>query len=107
MEIQIESRDERRIVHLRGKVTYEHCAELQARLDEMLDKDIREVVIDFKEVPFLDSSGIGEILRLYKLMRERHGELVLLNPNQKLRTLFTMYRFDRFMKIREETAPAT
>jgi len=38
-------------------------------------------------------------------MRERGGELVLVNPNQKLRTLFTMYRFDKFMKIRDEVAP--
>jgi anti-anti-sigma factor len=102
MDIQVESQGERRIVHLKGKVTYEHCPELQARLDRVLAEGVRYVVIDFKEVPFLDSSGIGEILRLFKLMRERQGELVLVNPNQKLRTLFTMYRFDKFMKIREE-----
>ena len=106
MEIQVESQGERRIVHLQGKVTYEHCPELQAQLDRVLAEGVRYVVIDFKEVPFLDSSGIGEILRLFKLMRERQGELVLVNPNQKLRTLFTMYRFDKFMKIREEGEPA-
>jgi anti-anti-sigma factor len=106
MDIQVESQGERRVVHLKGKVTYEHCPELQARLDRVLAEGVRDVVIDFKEVPFLDSSGIGEILRLFKLMRERQGELVLVNPNQKLRTLFTMYRFDKFMKIRGEGEPA-
>lgn len=102
MDIQVESAGDRRIVHLRGKVTYEHCPELQAHLDRVVEEGVREVRIDFREVPFLDSSGIGEILRLYKLVRDRHAELVLVNPNQKLRTLFTMYRFDKFMKIQEE-----
>ena len=39
-------------------------------------------------------------------MRERSGEVILVGPNKKLRTLFTMYRFDRFMKIREEAEAA-
>jgi len=102
MEIQVESQGGRSIVRLKGKVTYEHCPELQRRLDRVLEEGTREVIIDFREVPFLDSSGIGEILRVFKLIREREGELILVNPNQKLRALFTMYRFDKFMKIRDE-----
>ncbi len=101
MDIQVESQGERRIVHIAGKVTYEHCAGLQSRLDQVLAEGARDIVLDFKDVPFIDSSGIGEILRLYKLVRDRQGELALANPNQKLRMLFSMYRFDRFMKIRE------
>ncbi len=101
MDIQIESRGDRRIVRISGKVTFEHCPLLQSRLDSVLEEAVGEVIIDFAGVPFLDSSGIGEILRLYKLVRERHGEIVLINPNSKLRNLFAMYRFERFMKIRD------
>jgi anti-anti-sigma factor len=101
MDIQVESRGDRRIVHIRNKITFEHCPLLQSRLDTVLEEGVREVVIDFRDVPFMDSSGIGEILRLYKLVRDRQGELVLVNPNQKLHNLFTMYRFEKFMKIRD------
>jgi len=75
---------------------------LQSRLEPILEQGVREVVVDFKEVPFIDSSGIGEILRLFKLLRERNGELVLINPNRKLQDLFRMYRFEKFMRIRGE-----
>jgi anti-anti-sigma factor len=102
MEIQVESRGERRIVRIKDKITFEHCPQLQSSLDPVLEAGVREVVIDFKDVPFMDSSGIGEVLRLFRLMRDRHGELVLINPNRKLRNLFTMYRFEKFMRIREE-----
>jgi len=101
MDIQVESRGNRRIVHIKNKITFEHCPLLQSRLDTVLEEGVREVVIDFRDVPFMDSSGIGEILRLYKLVRDRQGELVLVNPNQKLHNLFTMYRFEKFMKIRD------
>jgi anti-anti-sigma factor len=101
MDIQVESRGDRRIVRIRDKITFEHSLLLQSRFDDMLEGGVREVVIDFRDVPFMDSSGVGEILRLYKLVREANGEVTLINPNQKLRNLFAMYRFEKFMKIRD------
>jgi anti-anti-sigma factor len=105
MDIQVESRGTRRIVRIQDKITFEHCPVLQSRLDQVLEGDVREVVIDFRDVPFMDSSGIGEILRIFKILRDREGELALINPNEKLRNLFTMYRFANFMQIREEVEP--
>ncbi len=104
MNIQVESHGDHRIVHIRGKVTFEYCPELQHHLDSVLAESVRRVTIDFKEVPFIDSSGVGEVLRLFKRIRESNGELVLANPNRKLRALFSMYRFDQFMKISEEAS---
>ncbi len=105
MEIQVESSGNRRIVHIKGKITFEYCPVLQSRLDSVVDEGVREIVIDFKEVPFIDSSGVGEVLRLFKRMKESSGEVILINPNQKLRDLFSMYRFDQFMKIRQDADP--
>jgi anti-anti-sigma factor len=102
MDIQVESLGDRRIVHIKGKITFEYCPVLQSRLDSIMDEGVREVVIDFRDVPFIDSSGVGEVLRLFKRMKDTSGEVVLVNPNQKLRDLFSMYRFDTFMKIRQE-----
>jgi anti-sigma B factor antagonist len=102
MDIQVESNGDCRIVHIRGKVTFEYCPVLQNRLDSVVGEGVRQVVIDFKEVPFIDSSGVGEVLRLFKRMKDRNGEVVLANPNQKLRELFSMYRFEQFMKISQD-----
>ena len=105
MDIQVESAGDVRIVYVKGKVTFEYCPAFQSRLDSILDEGVRQVVIDFREVPFIDSSGIGEVLRLFKKMKDSNGEVVLANPNQKLRDLFSMYRFNQFMKITEDADP--
>jgi stage II sporulation protein AA (anti-sigma F factor antagonist) len=103
MDIQVESKGIRQIVRIQGKITFERCPEFQRHLDGVLaEKEVREVVIDFKNVPFIDSSGVGEVLRMFKRMREMDGEVILMNPNQKLQELFLMYRFDRFMRICRE-----
>lgn len=105
MDIQVESTGDVRIVHVKGKVTFEYCPAFQKHLDSILDEGVRRIVIDFKEVPFIDSSGIGEVLRLFKKMKDSNGEIVLANPNRKLRDLFSMYRFNQFMKITEDADP--
>ena len=102
MDIQVESLGNRRIVHIKGKITFEYCPVLQSRLDSAVDEGVREVVIDFREVPFIDSSGVGDVLRLFKRMKDRNGDVILANPNRKLNDLFSMYRFDQFMKIYRE-----
>ncbi len=107
MDIQVESCEDRRIVRIKGNITFENCPILQTRMDSVLDGKVRELVIDFREVPFIDSSGIGEVLRLFRRMSDSGGELLLMNPNQKLRDLFLMYRFDTFMKIHQDPEPET
>jgi anti-anti-sigma factor len=99
MDIQIESNGDRRIIRIKGKVTFEHYKFFHSQVEPALDEGVREVVIDFKDVPFIDSSGVGEIVRIVRVMKDRQGELTLINPNSKLRDLFSMYRFDKYMKI--------
>jgi anti-sigma B factor antagonist len=105
MDIQVETFEDYRIIHLKGKITFEYCPALQKYLDSVLTEGIHRIIIDFKEVPYIDSSGVGEVLRLYKRMKDSGGEVILQNPNQKIRNLFIMYRFDQFMNIPERSDP--
>jgi anti-anti-sigma factor len=91
MDIQVESQGSSRIVRIKGKITFESCPELQRCLDSISTEGVREVRIDFKEVPFIDSSGVGEVLRLFKRLKDSGGDVLLVNPNKKLRDLFLMY----------------
>jgi anti-sigma B factor antagonist len=105
MDIQVETFENCRIVHLKGKVTFEHCPVLQRHLDSVFKENRHCIIIDFKQVPFIDSSGVGEILRLFKQMKDAGGDVILRNPNRKIRDLFTMYRFNQFMEILEQSDP--
>jgi len=104
MDIQVESNGKRRVVRIKDKITLDCCPQFESSLESVLQAEVNEIVLDFAEVPFIDSSGIGEILRLFKKMRDRDGELILINPNRKLQDLFKMYRFEKFMTIRAKVA---
>jgi anti-sigma B factor antagonist len=106
MDIQVESHGASQIVRINGKLTSECSMELQRGFDAVLSgQGVRKVIVDLKEVPLIDSSGVGEIIRLFKQVRRVDGKVVLMNPNKKLRDLFLMYRFDRFMEVCDEKDP--
>ena len=46
------------------------------RADELVQaKDVREIVFDFSETEFCDSSGIGMLMGRYKMMKALGGEV--------------------------------
>lgn len=50
----------------------------------------KRIVIDLKEVPQVDSSGLGTVLGLYVSTRTRGCQLELVNAGQQIRDLFSM-----------------
>lgn len=56
------------------------------------------VKMDFEEVTFVDSTGIGFVLARYKQLLKYGGELVICNLSKSNRTLFHMSGIFQIMK---------
>ena len=102
MDIQVETLGNRQIVHINDKITVEHCPALENRLASLHREKVQEVVFDFKNVPFLDSSGVELLVRFIKRLRDENTDFEVINPNGRVRDLFRLYRLETFMKLREE-----
>lgn len=50
----------------------------------------KKVKMDFAEVSFIDSTGIGFVLARYKQLKKLHSEIVLCNLSKSNQTLFRM-----------------
>lgn len=102
MDIQVENLGHRQIIHINNKITIEHCPALESRLDSLLRDKAQEVVLDFKNVPFIDSSGVDLLVRFIKRLRNKNTDFEVINPNGRVRDLFRLYRLETFMKLPEE-----
>lgn len=58
----------------------------------------RKIVLDFTQVEFLDSSGLGVLVSLLKTLGN-DGELVLCNVPPKVMSLFELTRMNRVFRI--------
>ncbi len=77
------------VVECHGKLTLEHAPQLRNKVRTLI-LDEKRIVLDLKEVPFMDSSGLGTLVTLYVSGRTRGCKLELVNVSAALRTLLGM-----------------
>ena len=87
---------ERLLVGLDGELDH-YCAQsVRRELDGMLrDPTVRQLILDFSGLTFMDYSGIGVILGRYRVLRERGGSVAVIHMNDHVSRIFHMSGMDR------------
>jgi anti-anti-sigma factor len=75
---------------LRGHLDADGAAELQEHLENLLEKGVRRVELDFTQVPFISSSGVGSLISSIGEYRDDGGDIVLARLSSGLRGVLKM-----------------
>jgi anti-sigma B factor antagonist len=76
------------VVDLSGRITLgDGSALLRKLVRELLDDQRVKILINLSDVDYIDSSGIGELVSGYTSVKNRGGELKLLNLTKKVHDL--------------------
>jgi len=79
------------IVDVDGKIVLgEGDVEIKKAIDSLLERGSKEVVLNLSKVPYVDSAGLGEIIRCFTTLRRRGGNFKLLSPNRRVTDLLTI-----------------
>lgn len=62
----------------------------------------RTLVLDFGNVTFMDSSGIGLIMGRYKILQPLGGSIILLRPAPHIGRILRLAGMERLAEIRQE-----
>ena len=101
--MRIEKTDHRITVTADGDFDLQICPELKALLEEDLKHDcITHVCFDLGSTVFIDSSGIGMILWVYKRTAPYGGRVSVVNVNESAAQLFAVAGLDGLLKIRRK-----
>lgn len=69
------------VLHLSGALrTGPGLTEFIAEVDRLVTAGYSRFVLEMSEVPYLDSNGIGALVRVYSASRNRGGGVRLVNP---------------------------
>ncbi len=77
------------VAECHGKLTFENTQILKDAVRERIPGHKR-VIIDLKEVPQMDSSGLGTVVGLYVSGRTRGCHVEIVNASQQIRELLSM-----------------
>jgi anti-anti-sigma factor len=87
--LQTQRTDDVVTIQCQGKLTFEHAPQLRNKVRTLIP-DEKRIILDLKEVPFMDSSGLGALVTLYVSARSRNCKLELINVSPALRSLLGM-----------------
>ncbi len=85
--------DGNRIVRLRGPLTITTLFDFQSlvRADQST-----ALILDFSDVPYVDSAGLGSVLGAYVSRQKDGRRLALVGVSDRVRNVFQLTRVDQF-----------
>jgi len=94
------------IVRCNGRIVAGGESEsLRAHVDWLL-RDRRSIVLHMGEVGFIDSSGLGTMVRSLTSIRRAHGDLKLCNVTEQVRKVLEMSRLTQVFEAHESEEKA-
>ncbi len=101
MKLDIRTENGKAIATLSGEIDHHNARELRSELDRYIIKSQpRMLAMDFGNITFMDSSGIGLIMGRSKLMRECGGSLEVCNTKPYIRRVLKLSGIERIVTIK-------
>lgn len=75
------------------------CKLLRGTVHALLDAGQFRILLNLERLDFLDSAGLGELVRTHVAVRGRGGQLTLINPAPNVRQLLRITRVDQVFDI--------
>lgn len=103
MDIDVETQSDVQLITLRGRLSLgEPFDQLSATMTELLNAGHSRFLLDLQDVPTVDSSGIGLLVRFLTSARQRRGTLKLLNPSKFVVQTLSLVRVLTLFEIFED-----
>ena len=73
--------------------------EFRQEITEIVSSGAKIVLVDFQNVTFMDSSGLGALVLAFKALRSADIKLVICSINEQIRILFELTGMDKVFEI--------
>lgn len=83
--------DRNLIVKFIGELDHYNCEKIKGEVDDLISEhNIKNLIFDFQNIDFMDSSGIGIIMGRYNRVKDFGGEVAIVNIKDKLNNILEM-----------------
>lgn len=101
MEIQLSTREVqgRSVVEVTGEVDVYTAPSLDEELSRLIEEGRVNLVVDLSKVEFLDSTGLGVLVKALKRTREHGGSLAVVATADRITKVFRITGLDAVMSM--------
>ena len=88
-----------KVVQPNGVLDATKSQEFREEVIKLLENKPKIVLIDLKDITFMDSSGLGALVLAFKTLRAADTKMVLCSINEQVKILFELTGMDKVFEI--------
>jgi len=89
-----------------GEIDLETSPTFYSAIMDVCQSSPARLVIDLREVQYMDSSGLGTLIEAFRSVRGYGGRLVLLAPGDRVRAVIEIAKLNRLFTIVDDEQEA-
>ncbi|HLP47129.1 MAG TPA: STAS domain-containing protein [Candidatus Kapabacteria bacterium] len=107
MKIEKRKKNDVLILDLHGKILIgESIEELRETINNAIKDKETKLLLNFADVPYLDSTGLGEVVRSYTSIKKADGVVKIVNLTNHVRDLLSITKLITVFDTFEDEAKA-
>jgi anti-sigma B factor antagonist len=91
--------DGRGLIAVTGELDLFTAPDLRTKINELIDADVRELIVDLSETEFVDSTALGVLLGAFRRLRSFRGQLVIVDGHDNVTRTFRVAGLDQILTI--------
>lgn len=103
MSVEIRTNGETVTAYLSGELDHHSAKEMREAIDNAVELNMpSRLVLNFKNVSFMDSSGIGLVMGRYRILSRTGAELNITGTSEQIYKVMKLAGIERLAKLEEQ-----
>lgn len=82
-----------------NKLDHQNSNNLDIILNTFIQGGVKKILLDFSNIQYIDSTGIGCIIQTAKTLRKLKGEVTITKCSSHIMEIFKLVRLEKFIKL--------
>ncbi|MBE6839159.1 MAG: STAS domain-containing protein [Ruminococcus sp.] len=101
MAVRTETDGKSVIAYISGEIDHHSAAAIRKVIDSEIEKNAANLLtLDFSDVTFMDSSGIGLVMGRYRLIKGYNGKVIVQNPPAAIKRVMRLSGIDKIATLK-------
>ena len=104
MPARLDVKEDNITAYLSGEIDHHSAKKIRDDIDNAVETNRpAALILDFGEVGFMDSSGIGLVMGRFKTMQGVGGKLIIQNPSNHIKKVMRLAGLDKIANIQDQS----
>ncbi|MBE7411509.1 MAG: STAS domain-containing protein [Leptospiraceae bacterium] len=99
MELKLNTVGKTKVIEIYGKFDIESTEEFESIFNKQLELKPETLAIDMNKLDYIDSSGIGSLIKSLNNIKNQKGKLILVGLKPMILNVFKLAKLDMFFQI--------